>query len=310
MLFGDNLESVDLRNYDNEPLNSLGINKNPNNPDEMFFLTDAGMGYGDIIRVCYYAKTLARRYGKRCKIIFTILDKTTGGHIHQGSSADIVFRAEEEIPKIAKVISYYDNVLGNVDYEVVAMSSEEFSMRAFGRHIPFLLPTRTLAVTNWLGVPFLQPNDEPEKGNHIAVWTTKKNLTPVGHWKDPIGPHMMEELFGILTEQGHDIRRISYRDSVEHVFETIRTAKFCIGYEGIGNLISQSYSKPCLIYSQNEFHSKVTSGMWAEVASSFDIKHKYIDDMIRTQEEIINRGRPNKSNQLSDRDVEYFKRYL
>ena len=49
-LFGDGLESVDLRNYNNLSLEELGVHVNPNDENELYFLTDAGMGYGDIIR--------------------------------------------------------------------------------------------------------------------------------------------------------------------------------------------------------------------------------------------------------------------
>lgn len=314
MLFGDNLESIDLRNLNDVPLQHLGIHLNPNDRNQMWFMTDAGMGYGDIIRVCFYARTLARRYRRRVKIVFTILEVTDEYNINSKiadkNKRRTVFRAEEEIPKIEKVISYYSNALEGVSWTIVPMSNLDFSRHAFGNHIPFLLPTRSLAVTNWLGVPYLEPNDRPEKGNHIAVWTTKTNLTQVADWKDPIGPDKMEDLFNHLDSQGEDIQRISYRHSIEHVFETIRTAKFCIGYEGIGNLIAQSYRKPCLVYSKNQYHSRVTSGMWAEVSPVFQIKHKYINDMMLEQEEVIARGNPRKNNNLSMRDLEFFKSYL
>jgi len=309
-LFGDGLESVDLRNYDNVQLGKLGIQLNPNNRDEMMFLTDAGMGYGDIIRCAYYAKTLAKRYNKVCRIVFTILDKTTAGHIDSTKKKDVVFTAEEEIPKIEKVLSYYSEELKNVRHTVIPMTDSEFFEYAFGNHIPFLLPTRTLAVTQWLGQPYLKPDVEPVKGNHIAVWTTRNNLTPVSIWKNPVGAGVMEELCASLEKQGHEIRYVSYRDDIEYVFETIRTAKFCIGYEGMGNLISQSYRKPCLVYSQNQYHSKVTSGMWAEICSVYSLSDKYIDDKIRVQEEIIHRGTPTKHNTLSHKAHNFFKRIL
>lgn len=310
-LFGDDLESVDLRNFNNVSLSELGINLNPNNREEMFFLTDAGMGYGDIIRCAYYAKTLAKRYNKICRIVFTILNETTGGHIQRCTDEDvIVFTAEEEIPKIEKVLSYYSKELENVRYTVIPMTQDDFSEYAFGQHIPFLLPTRSLAVSQWLGQPYLQPNDKPVKGNHVAVWTTQDNLTPVASWKDPVGAISMNALCQDLDNLGHEVRTVSYRDDIEYVFETIRTAKFCIGYEGMGNLISQSYRKPCLIYSRNHFHSKITSGMWAEVSSTFEIKHKYIDDMIRVQEEVIHRGTPTKHNALSSKGLEFFKKVI
>lgn len=313
-ILGDSLESVDLRNFSYVKLEDLKISINPNNENELFFLTDAGMGYGDIIRVAYYARRIAQICHKKCKIVFTILDKTTKKHIYndvQGREReDIVFDANEEIPKIAKVMSYFSKTLKDVDHMVVPLTMDEFSERAHSNLIPFLLPTRTLAVTNWLGVPYLRPNDKPEKGNHIAVWTTRHNLTPVADWKDPVGWKKMIELFRDLERAGHEIRPVSYRDDIEYVFETIRTAKFCIGYEGMGNLISQAYRKPCLVYSRNEYHSKVTSGMWAEVSSTYEIKHKYVTDMIREQEEIIHRGNPNKDKPVSNRDLEFFKRYL
>lgn len=310
-LFGDGLESVDLRNFNNVSLSELGIQLNPNNRDEMFFLTDAGMGYGDIIRCAYYAKTLAKRYNKICRIVFTILEKTSANHIHgRSGKTEIVFTAEEEIPKIAKVLSYYSEDLKNVRYTVVPMSDNDFFKYAYGQHIPFLLPTRSLAVTQWLGQPSLIPNTKPAKDSHIAMWTTKDNLTPVPAWKNPIGASKMRELSRVLEEQGHEVRHVSYRDDIEYVFETIRTAKFCIGYEGMGNLISQSYEKPCLVYSQNQFHSKITSGMWAEVSDTFEIKHKYINDMIRVQEEVIRRGTPTKHNALTDKGLEFFKKVI
>lgn len=312
-LFGDGLESVDLRNYNNLSLEELGVHVNPNDENELYFLTDAGMGYGDIIRCAYYAKTIAKRYNKKCKIVFTILDVTTDRHISgsRGSKGKVVFTAEEEIPKIAKVLSYYSKELKDVSHVVVPMTSEEFMKYASGNHINWLLPTRTLAVTQWLGQPYLEPDIKQGSGEHVAVWTTRHNLTPVAKWKNPIGTNATNEIVTNIVKSGLKVKHVSYRDDIEYVFETIRTAKFCIGYEGMGNLISQSYRKPCLVFSENEFHSKVTSGMWAEVSSSFSISHKYIQDKIRAQSEIIHRSTPRrKLTGLQNESLQFFKKVL
>jgi hypothetical protein len=309
-LFGDGLESVDLRNLNDVPLAKLGIQLNPNNRDEMFFLTDAGMGYGDIIRCAYYAKRLAEKYNKKCRIIFTILETTSARHIGSSQDQSVVFTCEEEAPKIAKVLSYYSKQLTDVTHTVVPMSEDDFYRYAYGMHVPFLLPTRSMAVTNWLGQPYLKPDVAPESGSHIAVWTTRHNLTPVASWKNPVGAGAMRDLCNTLIDQGHEIREVSYRDDMEYVFETIRTAKFCIGYEGMGNLISQSYKKPCLVYSTNEYHSKITSGMWAEVTSHYSISDKYIQDKIRVQQEIIRRGTPDKHNMLTKEAHKFYEKIL
>ena len=308
-LFGDKLESVDLRNYNELELHELGVHLNPNNHDELFFLTDAGMGYGDIIRCAYYAKTIAKRYNKKVRIIFTILHETRSNHIG-GTGRGVVFTADEEIPKIAKVLSFYKNELKDVTHTVIPMTPLEFREHGAPFHVNFLLPTRTLAVTQWLGQPYLKPDKPPEVGNHVAVWTTEKNLTPVAGWKNPTGANAILGLVNHLEQCGHEVRKVSYRDDIEYVFETIRTSKFCIGYEGMGNLISQSYKKPILVYSHNEFHSKITSGMWAEVASSFSVSHKYIDDKIRTQREYIRRGVPDSRTTMTNSTFQYYKRML
>jgi hypothetical protein len=307
-LFGDGLESVDLRNYNDLSLEEVGVHVNPHDENELYFLTDAGMGYGDIIRCAYYAKTIAKRYNKKCKIVFTILDETRSNQIARDGSDKIVFTAEEEIPKIAKVLSYYSKELKDVSHIVVPMSQDAFFEHAHPNIVNWLLPTRTLAVTQWLGQPYLKPDIGPGRGDHVAIWTTRKNLTPVAKWKNPVGT---DAIMSIANNTELNVKHVSYRDDIEYVFETIRTAKFCIGYEGMGNLISQSYQKPCLVFSENEFHSKVTSGMWAEVSSSFSISHKYIQDKIRAQSEIIHRGTPTrKQTRLPNESLEFFKRVL
>lgn len=313
-LFGDGLASIgrDLRKYETLPLATMGINKNPFDKDEIFFITDAGMGYGDIIRVCYYAQRIAQVTGfRRCKVIFTILKVTKAKEIYAKDDIGpeereaVVFRWTEEKEKIKKIKSYFENDLSRVKIVVHPMDTDWFGERAYPNVVSFLLPTRTLAVTSWLGVPQLRPNLDSVEGNHIAVWTTEKNLTPVAKWKDPLGWEDMEKLFSELEQNGHKIRRVSYRDDIEYVFETIRTAKMCIGYEGMGNLISQQFRKPILVFSENTFHSKVTSGMWARVKRDVSTNDLDIDNIIEEQKELL-RSEPPRRQILSKNDIEYF----
>jgi hypothetical protein len=168
-----------------------------------------------------------------------------------------------------------------------------------------MLPSRSLAVTNWLGVPYLRPNIKPTRQNHIAVWTTEKNLTRAHGWKDPIGWERMEEYFQELEKKGHEIRRVSYRDDIEYVFETIASAKMCIGYEGMGNLISHMFRKPILVFSKNVYHSKITSGMWAEITPTIEEKHKDVELMIAEQYKLPY-AEPSRKQILSEADIQFF----
>ena len=306
--FGDGLPSRDLRNLSTVPLRELGINRNPYDKDELFFLTDAGMGYGDIIRICYYAKRIAKMTGKRCRVVFTILNITRKKHIMrvpEEEKDDVVFRVWEERKKIRKVISYFKEDLPNVKMVLYPTTPEEFGSRVERNLVPFLLPSRTFAVTSWLGFPQLKPSIEPTRGNHIAVWTTEKNLTPVNQWKDPTGWEKMEEYFQELEKAGHEIRRVSYRDDIEYVFETIASAKMCIGYEGMGNLISQMFRKPILVFSENAYHSKVTSGMWAEISPTIKEKHRDVEGMIIDQV-MIAKSEPPRKQIFNREDIQFF----
>ena len=311
-LFGDGQYTVDLRNFGEMSLQELGINKNPYRKEEVFFLTDSGMGYGDIIRSLFYAKRISDITGFSCRVVFIILKVTTKKHIANDGSdklGDVVFRAEEEIEKIRKVHSFYDKGLGNnVRYSIFPIENDTELMNYLPSVIPYMLPTRTLATTSWLGFPYLKPNNEPEDGKHIAVWTTKDNLTSVSSWKDPIGSAgMIGYTETLRKEYGEDIRYVSYRDDIEYVWETIRTAKLCIGYEGMGNLISQSYKKPIIVFSKNEYHSKVTSGMWSEVTSEVEPRHYCIEGIIQEQRIKISGGFPNKTVPINDKVFDLLK---
>lgn len=122
--------------------------------------------------------------------------------------------------------------------------------------------------------------DEPEVTDTIAVWHPMDN---VDLKRQVLSNDDWEAMFKLLKTKGENLVFLSYRDPIDHVFETIRKAKLCIGYEGIGQLIAKNYYKPLITFTDNNVLSKITGGCWSHVTDTVDYSIIAIDETIKKQ---------------------------
>jgi len=134
--------------------------------------------------------------------------------------------------------------------------------------------------------------DQPEDLGHIAVWHPKNNIDrfnkhPIRKWKEPINDDKLDayiQFVSLTTKK--EVKEVHYRMPVDEVFETIRTASFCIGHDGIGNVISKNYFKPIIVFSLQKL-SKITSGPWAFHTHKIVPRHADVKDIISYQSDLI-----------------------
>lgn len=144
----------------------------------------------------------------------------------------------------------------------------------------------------FFGYPFehLQPKTAPTEGNYIACWHTKNNFVPVNKKKNPIGD---DKIIEYAESLGYDVKYISYMIPIEETLETIRNAKVCIGYEGVGQFISQGYMKPLVTFCQlAPWISEFTGGPWSLLTNKVTDKMMNIDHIIEEQKNEIEKYRP------------------
>lgn len=113
---------------------------------------------------------------------------------------------------------------------------------------------------------------EPRDDGHIAVWTSRKNKVdwrnhPVRFWKHPFPDDWYENFIETtISKTGKKIIHVDYTIPLDEIFDIIRTASFCFGNDGIGNVISKNYWKPIFVTSTNsEMLTKETSGCWSYI---------------------------------------------
>ena len=109
---------------------------------------------------------------------------------------------------------------------------------------------------------------------------------------------------------GFVVKRISYRDlGSEKIFETIAGAKLCVGYEGLGNMISRLYQKPLITFSKSKYLSRLTGGQWCLVTDKVE-NHLYnIADIVSTQKKIMADCTPwefSRIEEFPQRSMEYY----
>jgi hypothetical protein len=139
---------------------------------------------------------------------------------------------------------------------------------------------------------------EPEDLGHIAVWHPKTNIErfnrhPLRHWKEPISDKDLDEYYDYVSkETGKKIELVHYRMPVDEVFNIIRTSSFCIGHDGIGNVISKNYFKPIIVFSKQTL-SKTTSGPWIYHSRKITERHRHVRDIIFKQKYLIDECKKN-----------------
>jgi hypothetical protein len=140
------------------------------------------------------------------------------------------------------------------------------------------------------GYPYenLFPKRASKSEDYIAVWHPKHNLTDPQEWKNPIG---YKGIINYVESLNQEIKYVDYTMDLRYIIDTIANAKLCIGYEGMGQLISQSFMKPIITFSTRDYISLYNSGPWGLVVDKIYDHMFDVDNIIGTQNEKIDKYR-------------------
>lgn len=115
---------------------------------------------------------------------------------------------------------------------------------------------------------------------YICIWdgqTNKDNIRQnfSTRWKDPLGEVGWHELYVQLDRVGMPYKRVSYRQPIDEVFRTIAGSSWCIGYEGMGQMIAKCMFKPMVTFTDLKDHgaintSRNSSGEWARLTNHLE----------------------------------------
>jgi hypothetical protein len=134
--------------------------------------------------------------------------------------------------------------------------------------------------------------EQPEDHGYICAWTStnhKDNLKEsfLTSYKDPVPSEM---IVAMLEKVDREVRYIDYRMPISEVFDSIRNSSYCVGYEGIGQVIAKNYWKPMITFSRG-IVSQTTSGPWAyiteRIPDSFSDINYTVETIIEIQKEVI-----------------------
>jgi hypothetical protein len=235
-----------------------------------------------------------------------------GAYCHAGrlqnklnESIDLTFRWYADREWIPKENKYHDDdpetvlervelVSKHVDYENVITQHVEYP-RHTGIPAERIRYVNRQDIDDWWSTTW-KMKEEPRDDGHVAIWMPKTNKTRfnrhiVRHWKEPIKDSTLDSYHNYLRKEGKKLIQIDYRMPVDEVFDIIRTASYCIGHDGIGNVISKNYFKPIVVFSKQISFSKTIAGPWAYVTRSMTNDLWNVDELIDTQKEIIDEYR-------------------
>jgi len=220
------------------------------NDNGLEIITQNSYGYGDIIRLASYATKIQKLYGTPVVLRFLVT-------IENISLTD----------NIKKVLDHYD-----LDFRYIL---EIGSIKNYKhRYTNLLKKEYAKQVRDVLGCPKLKTKEKPQSQPYIAAWHPYNNLDPVAHDKMPIDK---SDFFDILSTS-NEVHYIDYRMDIEQVFSTIRNARLCIGYEGLGQQIAYHYNKRIVTLSNWKDVSINTGGPESFVINNSKDLRNFIND--------------------------------
>jgi hypothetical protein len=233
-------------------------------------------GYGDIISTLSLSSKLSRASNLE-RLKFKVTKKTRSTY--------------------RKVLTFIDLYDLPYDVGVEFVNNEEYKRlrcteNFFQVNDAFSIVRANGGVYFW-GYPFenLAPKHKESEGDYVCCWHTKNNLNPVQKWKNPIGDDGIIEYAESL---GLPVKYIDYVMDPKDVIDTIRDAKLCVGYEGIGQYIAQTYMKPMITFSESKSISEYNSGPWALVTDRVTEDMYDVAQILREQNERIEEYRPRR----------------
>ena len=219
--------------------------------DGLLMITQNSEGYGDIIRLASYADAIRKRTGRPITIKY-VMEKPSD-HIHKILEYYHFNEFEVEVCPISKYKDQYTNLLKK---DIQHLVSKELG------HPQLLTRNRVLT---------------PSTQDYFAIWHPFDNLEPVPKEKMPIEK---KDFLEYLNEIDYNYRIITYRDSIEKIFETIAHAQLCIGYEGLGQQIAYHYDKPLVTLSTWRQVSRNTGGPKSLILKNLNELRSFINDYV------------------------------
>ena len=223
-----------------------GSNLDPSG--QISVVTQNSYGYGDIIRMIAYCTEIQRLVGKQIKPKFLVLP------------------SEKHLVKnIHHVLSHFNL---EIEYEI-----EIDTLESYKDHYTNLLHVKNAKIVRKnLGVPKLKTKKPSMELDYIAVWNPYAMFDDIPKVKMPIPKIEFENLIS-----KYNVKFVNYDMHPNEAFDIIRKAKFCVGYEGIGQAIAYSYGKKL-----------ITMSLWKDVSINTGGPSSVIVDNINDLKEIIN----------------------
>lgn len=221
-----------------------GSNLDPSG--QISVVTQNSYGYGDIIRLLAYCTKIKKTINKPIKPKFLVLP-------HQRHLAK----------NIHHVLSHFDL---EIDYEI-----EINTLQSYKDHYTNLLHVKNAKIVREnLGVPKLKTKKPGIELDYIAVWNPYTMFSDIPKEKMPIPKIDFEKLIS-----NYKIKLVDYAMHPNETFDIIRKAKFCVGYEGLGQAIAYNYNKKLITMSLWKDVSINTGGAESVIVDNiFDLKDR------------------------------------
>lgn len=108
---------------------------------------------------------------------------------------------------------------------------------------------------------------ENKDNNKVVFWTWDKNIENPSWWQRSYDADWQQRhIYDVLDRKGFELVEVSYRDSVEDVYNEIKNAGICIGYCGVWQYLARNHYVPSVILSNGQIvrthnpHAKIFHG--------------------------------------------------
>ena len=119
--------------------------------------------------------------------------------------------------------------------------------------------------------------EAPTHSNTIAVWDYKENKDRPQAIKIA-DEYLWDEIWEKLAEvfPDHKMIRLSYRDSFDKAYTTIRDCHFCVGYDGMWHLLVRNFGKLFVNHTYDMQHSHTNTNPLCSAFRTRQVLH-YIE---------------------------------
>lgn len=219
--------------------------------NQFALITQNSFGYGDIIRLVAYAKHLSEVTSEKVKAKYVVTQKDLN-----------------KTSNITKILRHY---VPEFKYSIEVASLEKYS----NKYTNLFRYENAKVVGENIGYPKLTPIQATDNRNFICVWHPFDNPVKADSDKMPIEE---KEFFDFFDNLGIHVEYITYNTDIDLIFDRIRTAKLCVGYEGLGQQIAYHFNKPLITLSRLPYVSMNTGGPDSTITDNLKTVKRKIND--------------------------------